>query len=141
MDYSFEAQINDFANSWYLHINDANCEYKIELARKFVTNSDNNQNDTIPYQKDEFVSITFSNEIDAPNDHILFDKLGNRVFFRNVKTNIVQEFDISSLSFLKNIGRVYSIYDLYKKLYKGEIDLDDEFALNLPSSSSSSNFK
>ena len=29
MNYAFEVDINDFANSWYLHVNDANCDYKI----------------------------------------------------------------------------------------------------------------
>ena len=27
MNYSFEIPINDFANSWYLHVNDAKCDY------------------------------------------------------------------------------------------------------------------
>ena len=149
MDYSFETQINDFANSWYLHINDANCEYKIELVRKFITNSDNNQSfssdntnipSTTPYYKDDMVLITESNEIESPNDHILFDKLGKFVFFKNIKTNIIQEKDITSLYFISNIGKVYNIYDLYKTLYKDEIDID-ESGINLPSSSSSSNFR
>lgn len=39
MHYTFEVEINDFANSWYLHINDADCEYKVELGRKFITSS------------------------------------------------------------------------------------------------------
>ena len=34
MNYSFEIDINDFANSWYLHVNDAKCDYKIELGRR-----------------------------------------------------------------------------------------------------------
>ena len=29
MGYSFEIPINDFANSWYLHINDSKCNYRI----------------------------------------------------------------------------------------------------------------
>ncbi len=32
MNYTFEIEINDFANSWYLHVNDGNCEYKVELG-------------------------------------------------------------------------------------------------------------
>ena len=28
MNYSFEIPINDFANSWYLHVNDSKCNYK-----------------------------------------------------------------------------------------------------------------
>ena len=33
-NYSFEIPINDFANSWYLHVNDSNCEYSVELGRR-----------------------------------------------------------------------------------------------------------
>ena len=34
MNYSFEVPINDFANSWYLHINDSKCDYRVELGRR-----------------------------------------------------------------------------------------------------------
>ena len=33
LNYSFEVDINDFANSWYLHVNDSNSDYRIELGR------------------------------------------------------------------------------------------------------------
>lgn len=150
MHYTFEVEINDFANSWYLHINDANCEYKVELGRKFIVNSNhddyigsspsldnaNNAKTFEPYHIDDYLYITSSNKIEAPNDHILFDRLGNSVFFRNVKTNVTNEQDISSLSFLRKIGKVYNIYDLYKEIYHDEL-ISDEFELNLPSSSTS----
>ena len=42
MNYTFEVEINDFANSWYLNINDASCDYKVELARKFIVDSKHN---------------------------------------------------------------------------------------------------
>ena len=133
--YSFEVEINDFANSWYLHINDADCKYKIELRRKFVFNSENSRSTSdSPFNSNDYISITSSNEIDAPNDHILFDKLGSSVFFRNIKTNIVEEKNIFSLSFLKNMGKVYNIYDVYKEIYQDELD-SDKFELNIPSSS------
>ena len=35
-NYTFEVEINDFANSWYLHVNDADCDYQVELGRKFI---------------------------------------------------------------------------------------------------------
>ena len=123
MNYTFEVEINDFANSWYLHINDADCEYKVELKRKFYNN--------------DYLYITSSNQLEMPNDKILFDKLGNTVFFRNTKTNILERKDISSISFLQKIGKVYNIYDLYKEIYQDEL-ISDEFGLNLPSSNSSS---
>ena len=129
MNYTFEVEINDFANSWYLNINDASCDYKVELGRRFITYSDNSS----------YIPLTSSNNIEAPNDHILFDKLGQSVFFRNIKTDFVQEKQISSLSYLQNIGKIYNIYDLYKEIYKDELNID-ELGINL-SSSSSSTFK
>lgn len=147
MNYTFEVEVNDFANSWYLHINDANCEYKVELKRKFIVNSSdsNKENRSLEnssykfenYHVNDYLYITSSNQLEMPNDKILFDKLGNTVFFRNTKTNIIERKDISSISFLQKIGKVYNIYDLYKEIYQDEL-ISDEFGLNLPSSSSSS---
>lgn len=124
LNYSFEVEINDFANSWYLHVNDSKADYKIELGRRYFDNSNNNISNN-------YVHVTTSNEIESPNDHILFDKSQNMVYFRNVKTNIETKKDVSSLSFIKNMGKIYNIYDLYKKIYKEEN----------PFSSSSSQFK
>ena len=31
-NYSFEIPINDFANSWYLRVNDSKCNYRVELG-------------------------------------------------------------------------------------------------------------
>ena len=124
LNYSFEVEINDFANSWYLHVNDSKADYKIELGRRYFDNSNNNNSNN-------YVYITTSNEIESPNDHILFDKSQNMVYFRNVKTNLETKKDVSSLSFIKNMGKIYNIYDLYKKIYKEEN----------PFSSSSSQFK
>ena len=139
MHYSFDVEINDFANSWYLHVNDANCEYKVELGRKFITDSPKDFQFT-SYRTNDYLYVTSSNEMKMPNNHILFDKLGNSVFFRNVKTNIIEERKISSISFLQKIGKVYNIYDLYMKIYGNELTFD-EFGLNLPSSNNSSSFK
>ena len=124
LNYSFEVEINDFANSWYLHVNDSKADYKIELGRRYFDNSNNNNSNN-------YVYITTSNEIESPNDQILFDKSQNMVYFRNVKTNVETKKDVSSLSFIKNMGKIYNIYDLYKKIYKEEN----------PFSSSSSQFK
>ena len=139
MHYSFDVEINDFTNSWYLHVNDANCEYKVELGRKFVTDSPKDSH-FVSYHTNDYLYITSSNEMEMPNNHILFDKLGKSVFFRNVKTNVIEEKNISSISFLQKIGKVYNIYDLYKEIYGDEL-IYDEFGLNLPSSNSSSSFK
>ena len=144
MNYTFEVEINDFANSWYLNINDASCDYKVELARKFIVDSKHNasirntaEEHLTPYFANETLTITSSNELEVPNDHILIEKLGSSVFFRNVKTNIVEEKSTSSLSFMQKIGNIYNIYDLYKQMYHDELK-ENELSVNLSSSSSSS---
>ncbi len=125
MNYSFEIEINDYANSWYIHINDSDCKYTVKLIRRSISHEMPTSNYSI--------DITSSNEIDSPNDHILFDKLGKTVFFKNVQSNIVTKKNISSLSFISNIGRIYNIYDLYKEIYKDEIN-GDELGIRLSSS-------
>ena len=138
-NYTFEVEINDFANSWYLHVNDADCDYQVQLGRKFIENSVASAEETASYYANDYLPITSSNDIEMPNNHILFDKLGKSIFFRNTKTNIVTKKDISSISFMQNIGKVYNIYDLYKEIYKDEFAGDNILELDFPSSNSSSN--
>lgn len=138
-NYTFEVEINDFANSWYLHVNDADCDYQVELGRKFIENSVASAEETASYSANDYLPITSSNDIEMPNNHILFDKLGKSIFFRNTKTNIVTKKDISSISFMQNIGKVYNIYDLYKEIYKDEFAGNNILELDFPSSNSSSN--
>ena len=109
LKYSFEVEINDFANSWYLNVADSKCDYRIELGRKPI-----NQ-----------------------NDHILFDKNQKMVYFRNVKTGEQTNKYINTISFIRNMGKIYNIYDLYKKIYKDE-NIEDIYDLSNPSSSNPS---
>ena len=66
----------------------------------------------------------------------------NLFSLENIKNNFVEEKEISSITFMKNIGKVYNIYEVYKQLYKDEIEIEelDNMRLNL-SSSNSSTFK
>ncbi len=112
MGYTFEVDINDFANSWYLHVNDAKCEYHIELGRRPIS-----YNVQLP---NNYLYVASSNVIEAPNNHILFEKSQNMVYYKNVKTNNITSKPITSLSFLSNMGRIYNIYDIYHKIYKDE---------------------
>ena len=135
MNYSFEVPINDFANSWYLHVNDANCEYTVELGRRpKYYNSEKHVN-----IQNDYLYVTSSNVIEAPNDHVLFDRNVKNVYFKDVKTNIVTAKDITSISFLRNIGRIYNLYDLQSDFNKNSwIDSNHwQLDLNNPSSSSS----
>ena len=130
LNYSFEVEINDFANSWYLHVNDSKSDYRIELGRRPIHN-----NEEI---KEDYIYLSSSNEIESPNDHILFNNTQKMVYYRNVKTNQEIQKPISSISFIKNMGKIYDIYDLYQELYKNEDNLE---TLSNPSSNTSSQFK
>lgn len=125
LNYSFEVDINDFANSWYLHISDSNCDYHVELGRRPINE----------YAKiNHYLYISSSNNMALPNDHILFDSLNNNVYFKNVKTNITTKKELS-LSFFSKIGKIYDVKDFYKKLYKDEnIDFEKLNLKNMPSS-------
>ncbi len=142
MNYRFEIDINDFANSWYLHVNDAKCDYKIELGRRPIKEN--------PKINTDYIYISTSNDIESPNDHILFNKFSKEqktIYFRNVKTGVQTEKMIfSNISFIKNMGKIYNIYDIYKAIYKNEnveeiYDLSNPSSGNPSSGSLSSKFK
>ena len=126
MNYSFEIDINDFANSWYLHVNDAKCDYKIELGRRPIKEN--------PKINTDYIYISTSNDIESPNDHILFNKEQKMVYFRNVKTGVQIEKPISAnISFIRNMGKIYNIYDIYKAIYQNE-NIEEFYDLSNPSS-------
>ncbi len=111
-NYSFEIEINDFANSWYIRTQEPDCNYVIELGRKDFN------------KPEEYIHIYSSNNMVSPNDHILFEKtdLGN-ILFRNVKTNILSSKNFGSLRFINDIDKLYgNVYDIYNKLYNDELN-------------------
>lgn len=113
MNYYFEVEINDFANCWYLHVNDSKCQYEIELDRKKY----------IPNKEPEYIYISKSNELEAPNDHVLLEKLPDYVTFKNVKTNNTKNVKVP-----KTINKIFGTKEIYNIFYK-----DNEF-INNPSS-------
>ena len=132
LGYSFEVEINDFANSWYLHVADSKCDYRIELGRKPIIKTEKLNTD--------YIYISMSNKIESPNDHILFNKEQKMVYFRNVKTGEQTAKPTSSLSFIQNMGRIYHIYDLYKAIYQDE-NIEEIYDLSNPSSGNPSSRK
>ena len=130
MHYSFEIDIDDFANSWYLHVNDSNCDYKIELGRRKKYEENNPIN-----IENNYLPVVSSNNIETPNDHILFDRNVKTLYFKDVKTNIITARDITSFSFLRNMGKIYSIFDLQTDFNENNW-LENLWRLNLNNPSS-----
>lgn len=112
LGYNFEVEINDFANSWYLHVADSKCDYRIELGRRPIKKTEKLDTD--------YIYITASNEIESPNDRILLDPNQKMIYFRNVKTGKQTPKPVSSISFIRNMGKIYNIYDFYKEIYPDE---------------------
>ena len=110
--YSFEVEINDFANSWYINVNYANCEYKVELGRRTIRFEEKLNTD--------YIYISSSNDIEFPNDHILLEQLPNVIKFKNVQTNQVSTKNIGTLH-LVGINKVYNVHNFYENFYKEEI--------------------
>lgn len=118
-NYSFEIEINDYANSWYFNVPDSKCDYEVELIRKMWSNN-------TP------VFIKSSNELEVPNNHILFEQNRKEIFFINVKNNYVTSKSIANLQFIKHIGIAMPITlnEFYNKFY----DEKDLYNQNNPSS-------
>lgn len=128
---SYEVEINDFANSWYLRMQEPNCEYDIELRRKDINNSN------------QSLYLSSSNKLISPNDHVLFDETDfTRIKFRNVKTGSISVKDFGSIRLMSNIGNIYNkkhkVYRFYNDLYKDEV-LDSNKMFYNPSSNPTSN--
>jgi len=146
MNYTFEVPINDFANSWYLDINDSKSKYTIQLGRKFRNKPEkvnivaSTETENVKLYND-YVPIITSNMLEVPNDHILFENIQSKVLYRNVKTGGETTVDIDNTEFAKKIGHIYSIYDVYKEIYKNELDDKSLVDLLNPSSMSSSMFR
>lgn len=122
--YSFEIEVNDFANNWYIHVSDAKCKYNVELGRR-PSQSAKIEN-LAEHRMDDFINVSYSNTIEMPNDHILFFKNNDKIYFKNIKTNKVTEKIINLKSDSKNIKSIYDKYNLSER--------EDRFDFNNPSS-------
>lgn len=146
LNYSFEVSINDFANSWYLHVNDSKSDYRIELGRRPINFNEFSQNVKI-YQENnnikqsstvsDYIYISTSNEMEAPNDRILLRNYpNNAVTFCNIKTHEYKEKPITAFPVTKRIFAEHGIFDvakLYEFLYK-ENNVNNIYNLSNPSS-------
>lgn len=126
-----EVEINDFANSWYLRMQEPDCEYDIELGRRNIENPS------------QYIYVSSSNQLVSPNDHVLFDETDfTNIRFKNVKTGSISQKDFGSIRLMTSIGNIYNkkhkVYRFYNDLYKDEV-LDSNKMFYNPSSNPTSN--
>ena len=142
--YVKEIQINDFANSWYIEIDEPKTKYTIQLGRKFKENTLSSinmqkveENNIILYT--DYLPFANSNVLEIPNNRVLLDKLPRFIKFRNVKTN--EEITKDLRTFKDIFGKTYDVKEFYEEHYKDEIS-EGMFDMANPSSNlSSSSFK
>ena len=131
MNYSFEIPINDFANSWYLHINDSKCNYRVELGRRPNYYNQEVAKEIEENIKADYIYISSSNKIESPNNRVLFNtNENNTVKFRNVKNHQEKSFSlydiVKSLPAIKNIQNIpYISKELLENLYSGIYQNED----------------
>ena len=147
MNYSFEVPINDFANSWYLQVNDSKCNYRIELGRR-----PNYYNEDIAKEINEnihtdYIYVSKSNKIESPNDHVLFKTNNNNMIkFKNIKNQ--EEKSISIFDIVKKLPETNKSTDIpyisekvlqkiYSSIYQNE-DISFFDKISNPSSGNSS---
>ena len=130
MNYSFEIPINDFANSWYLHINDSKCNYRVELGRRPNYYNQEATKEIEKNIKTDYIYVSSSNKIESPNDRVLFNtNENNTVRFRNVKNN--EEKSVSLYDIVKHLPAMKKVenipyiseellQNLYAEIYQNE---------------------
>lgn len=138
MNYSFEVEVDDFANGWYIEVSDANCNYTVELGRRAKFYNEERHID-IP---NNYLYISSSNEMPAPNDHVLLDSDISTVYFKNLKTNAVTSEKISSGSFIRSLKKIYDLCSFSEEELASAFGNNFKLDLKNPSSGNpSSTFK
>ncbi len=133
-NYTSEIAINDFANSWYLDISNPRDKYTIQLGRKFKFHtkpqiSPEIEKTNILFSND-YLFIAMSNQLEVPNDHVLFEEFKPFVTYRNVKTHVEETKKIESFQVPNNLQPVY------QKLYQEQLILDENGAWDMQNPSS-----
>lgn len=122
---SKEIAIDDFANNWYIDVENSKCKYRVELGRR-----PKQHQSTVTK---EYLNVTDSNTIEIPNDHVLFFKNYDMIYFTNVKTGQKVGKIINLQRDQAGINAIYKAYDLEEFG-----DVKDRFDFSNPSSHSSS---
>ena len=93
MNYSFEVIINDFANSWYLRVNDSKCHYRVELGRKLISHFDINETEKV--QIDDIDNNNDDNINPESQDEVVKSKIN---YIKNIKEKFQNDYLFVSTS-------------------------------------------
>ena len=133
-NYTSEIAINDFANSWYLDISNPRDKYTIQLGRKFKSHKmpqiSPEIEETNILLSNDYLFIAMSNQLEVPNDHVLFEEFKPFVTYRNVKTHAEETKKITSSQLPNNLQPIY------QKLYQEQLVLDENGAWDMRNPSS-----
>ena len=137
--YIKEIVVNDFANSWYIDIDNPKTKYSVQLGRKFrnkpqIINIAKMIEEKIDLQND-YLPMVHSNKIEAPNDRVLFENFTKNVKFRNVKTGQETVKDLGL--FVEKISKAYdapSFKEIFKEIVPSDAISDDRFDFDNPTS-------
>lgn len=91
----FEVKVNDFANSWYIDIDNHSAKYEVELARRFF----NNSNDVL--------HISNSNDFVSQNKNIIFSN-EKYILFKNILNN-ENKYIENSKNLKNNMSKIYNM--------------------------------
>jgi len=94
-NYTFDIDINDFANSWYIDVNDDNSKYSLELYRRFKNVNLNKELETLITTFNQthsnilnahYIYIATSNKMDTPNGSTLSVETPRTIMYKNIHT-------------------------------------------------------
>ncbi len=112
-NYTYEVEINDFANNWYINVDDAKCEYSITLGRR--------KREYVQDTKYDYLDVAYSNAIEIPNDRILYFKENDKIHFKNIKTNKVTTKIFKNHIYWNSIHEIYKNYNIPENQDKMDI--------------------
>lgn len=80
MNYSYEVNIDPYANNYYIDVKDVNCDYKVELGRRY---------------NNEYMAVYESNEVTMPKNTPVRQNESEEIVYRNcIKIDQTEKFRI-----------------------------------------------
>ncbi len=102
--YTFDVDINDFANSWYIDVNDDNSKYSIELYRRLNENASINPANVSNNSTNTSNGTITDNDNNLNNGNNSVDSHDNSNNRNNDETANINNYIYDQINNLKNLG-------------------------------------